>query len=274
MKGTKLPKHTLLTREEALRARDLIRERLGSDRHLKITAAALFSKADRDGEFTGYAATFDGEPDLAGDIIAHGAFAQSIRDWKARETWPPLLWQHDTSTPAASLGVILDMKEDRRGLLIAGRLDLDHEPSVAVWRAMRSGRITTFSFAYVILEEHKRDDGVNVLDVLDVLECSVTPNPANRNAQLVAVKSEPDPERATELEQLNKQLDALAQPGPLRNPVDPAEVEAFLLEEKQRYVEEALVRSEQAAWEGRMGVNMVLDPVPVRVDARMRPVTS
>ena len=113
---------------------------------------------------------------------------------------------------------------------------------------------------------------MNVLDVLDVLEVSVTPTPANRNARLVSVKSEPDPEPATDLEQLNKQLDALAQPGPLRKAVDPAEVAAFLLEEKQRYVEEALDRAEQAAWEGRMRINMVMDPVPVRVDARMRPV--
>jgi hypothetical protein len=39
-------------------------------------------------------------------------------------------------------------------------------------------------------------------------------------------------------------------------------------------VEEKLAEAEQAAWEGRMGVNMVLDLVPIRVDARMRAVTS
>jgi hypothetical protein len=83
--------------------------------------------------------------------------------------------------------------------------------------------------------------------VLDVLDVTITPVPANRNARLVSVKTASDPEPATELEQLNKQLDALAQPGPLRRAVDPAEVAAFLLEEKQRYVEEALDRAEQAA---------------------------
>jgi hypothetical protein len=107
-----------------------------------------------------------------------------------------------------------------------------------------------------------------------VLDITITPTPANRNARLVSVKSEPDPEPTTELEHLNKRLDALAEPGPLRKAVDPAEVEAFLLEEKQRYVEEALVRSEQAAWERRMHINLVLDPAPIRVDPRMRPVTS
>jgi hypothetical protein len=35
-----------------------------------------------------------------------------------------------------------------------------------------------------------------------------------------------------------------------------------------------LAEAEQAAWEGRMSINMVLAPVPVRVDERLRPVTS
>jgi hypothetical protein len=39
-------------------------------------------------------------------------------------------------------------------------------------------------------------------------------------------------------------------------------------------VEEKLAEAEQAAWKGRMDINVVLHPVPVRIDARMRPVTS
>jgi hypothetical protein len=39
-------------------------------------------------------------------------------------------------------------------------------------------------------------------------------------------------------------------------------------------VEEALDRAEQAVWERWMQVNVVPDPEPIRVDARMRPVTS
>jgi hypothetical protein len=35
-----------------------------------------------------------------------------------------------------------------------------------------------------------------------------------------------------------------------------------------------LAEAEQAAWPERMYASMVLDPVPVRVDARMRPMTS
>jgi HK97 family phage prohead protease len=264
-------KHQLLTREESLRASDLIRARLGSDRHLKISTVAL-TKAQVDGTFVGYASTWLGEPDLQGEVISPGAFTQSILDWKARNAWPSLLWNHEWDSPASVLGRVTDMVEDSRGLLVTGQLDLDHEPAVAVYKAMKSGRITAFSFAYAVIAEHERDDGVNVLDELDVLDITITPTPANRNARLVSVKTAPDPEPATELEQLNKRLDELA--GPVVRKAEPGQVEAFLLEEKQRYIEEALARAEQAAWEGRMGVNMVLDPVPVRVDARMRPVTS
>jgi HK97 family phage prohead protease len=277
MKGTKLPKHTLLTREEALRARDLIRERLGPGRHLKITTAAL-TKARDEGTFTGYASTFDDDPDLAGDVIAPGAFVQSIKDWEARVTWPPLLWNHDTDSPSAALGVITNMVEDDRGLLVTGNLDLGHEPAAAVWRAMKSGRITTFSFAYAVLEEKERKDGVNVLLVLDILEVSVTPKPANRNAQLVSVKTSMEHTKSRDLydpSYWNDQLDRLeftkAYTGPA---LDPDAVDRFVTETRQMMIEEALARAEQAAWESRMQLNAVLDPVPVRVDARMRPVTS
>lgn len=195
--------------------------------------------------------------------------------------------------------------------MVTGQLDLDHEPAVAVWKAMRSGRITAFSFAFAIIREHK-DGDVNVLDELDVLDITVTPTPANRNARLVSVKSEPKRvnrkalkdlvafgqtmlhfaadgsklwrgtwddvistgERVTEIDCINAQLDELAKPGPLRKAVDPAEVDRFVTAVRQEMVEEKLAEAEQVAWETRVLTNMALNPVPVRVDARMRPMTG
>jgi HK97 family phage prohead protease len=281
-----MSKHTLLTREESLRARDLIRERLGT-RHLKIEAAVL-TKAQGEGTFVGYASTFETEPDLQGDVVAPGAFLQSIADWRARGSWPPLLWQHEFDSPAKVLGVITDMREDSRGLLVAGRLDLDHEPSFAVWKAMTSGRITSFSFAFAIISEHERWDGANVLTQLDVLDVTITPTPANLNAQLVSVKTgsantsttgssaivtwTTEPE--SELDRINARLDALASGEKLRDPTIADQVEELVLDVREELIRESLDRAEQAAWEERMHINMVRDPVPVRVDARMRPVTS
>jgi hypothetical protein len=59
-----------------------------------------------------------------------------------------------------------------------------------------------------------------------------------------------------------------------RTAVDPGIVDAFVTEVREEMVLEALDRGEQAAWEERMQVNLVLAPVPVRVDARMRPMSS
>ena len=130
---------------------------------------------------------------------------------------------------------------------------------------MKSGRITTFSFGTPILQEHRSADGVNVLDRLDVLEVSVTPSPANRNAQLVSVKTEPEPAPApkpqTEIARINAQLDELA--GPTIKRAEPGQVDAFLLEEKQRYVEEALTRADQATWDrGGCASTLSLGPCP------------
>jgi hypothetical protein len=47
-----------------------------------------------------------------------------------------------------------------------------------------------------------------------------------------------------------------------------------MLEVKLERVNEALARAKQAAWEEQMRINLVRVPVPVRVDARMRPVAS
>jgi hypothetical protein len=56
--------------------------------------------------------------------------------------------------------------------------------------------------------------------------------------------------------------------------VSPDEVDAFIREAHEERVRAKLAEAEQAAWEERMRINTVLDPVPIRVDARMRPVTS
>jgi hypothetical protein len=282
-----MTKHTILTRDEALKARDLIKDRIGGDRVLKIENTALTKGAD-EGTFVGYASTFESDPDLAGDVVARGAFQQSIADWRARGSWPPVLWNHDTDDPNAAIGTITDMKEDARGLLVAGVLDLSHPPAEAVWRAMKSGRIETFSFAYAILQEHRREpDFVNVLDVLDVLEVSVTPKPANRSARLVSLKGTTtgssatvtftatlEPEWRRELKSLNDRLDALASGERPRDPDAASAVDQLVLEVREELIRESLDRAKQAAWERRMDINAVLDPVPVRVDARMRPVTS
>jgi hypothetical protein len=80
--------------------------------------------------------------------------------------------------------------------------------------------------------------------------------------------------RVTEVDRINARLDALASKERPRDPVIADQVDELILDTRLELVQESLDRAEQAAWERRMDINAVLDPVPVRVDARMRPLTS
>jgi hypothetical protein len=55
-----------------------------------------------------------------------------------------------------------------------------------------------------------------------------------------------------------------------RAPSQSGAFDDLITEVRLELAQEALARAEQAAWEERQ-LTMVLDPVPVRVDARMRP---
>jgi hypothetical protein len=78
----------------------------------------------------------------------------------------------------------------------------------------------------------------------------------------------------SEIERLNRQLDALVSNERPRDAHAASAVDEFVLDVREELIHECLDRAEQAAWEERMQVNTVLDPVPIRVDARMRPVAS
>ena len=79
---------------------------------------ARLSDLGRD-EFEGYASLF-GVPDGAGDVVAPGAFATSLRKRPAREV--RMLYQHFAHEP---IGVWETIREDGKGLYVRGRLTLD-----------------------------------------------------------------------------------------------------------------------------------------------------
>jgi HK97 family phage prohead protease len=77
----------------------------------EIKAFAFEFEAKEDGDamtLQGYGSTFGGEPDSYGDVIAKGAFGDSL---KART--PKMLYQHD---PRRICGVWDEAKEDSKGL--------------------------------------------------------------------------------------------------------------------------------------------------------------
>lgn len=105
---------------------------------LEIKAESLTDS----GEFEGYGSTFGGEPDSYGDIIAVGAFKDSLTAHKSAGTMPKMFWQHDVSRP---IGKWLEAKEDTKGLFLRGKLNMDVQQAREAHSHIKNGDIDGLS---------------------------------------------------------------------------------------------------------------------------------
>jgi HK97 family phage prohead protease len=138
------------------------------------------------GVFVGYGSTFGGPPDAYGDVIAPGAFAKSLADHRERGTMPALLWSHD---PAEPVGIWTELREDRNGLRVAGKLALEVRRGAEAHALMKAGALG-LSIGYIV-RDAGRDSGNRVLKQVELLEISVVSMPANHGARITGVKSGP-----------------------------------------------------------------------------------
>ena len=148
---------------------------------------------DDGGRIVAYAATFDREPDSYGDVIAPGAFKNTLEDWKASGNVIPLLFGHRTDDPSMNIGGVDAIKEDERGLRIEATFDKDSETAQYVRRLVLEKRLSKLSFAYDVLDQGTivLDDGreANELREIKLYEISLVPIPANGHAEVVEAKS-------------------------------------------------------------------------------------
>ena len=72
-------------------------------------------------EIVGYASLF-GAADQGGDVVQSGAYAASLHRLAQRKSGVKMLWQHDPTKP---IGIWDEVREDKRGLYVRGRLLLD-----------------------------------------------------------------------------------------------------------------------------------------------------
>ncbi|WP_336741340.1 HK97 family phage prohead protease [Aureimonas altamirensis] len=152
------------------------------------TAPVLEIKSLSDtGEFEGYGSTFGGEPDAYGDVIAAGAFSESLAVHKAKGTMPKLFWQHDADQP---IGKWLGAKEDNHGLLMHGKLNMNVQRGREAHALLKEGDIDGLSIGYWIKEYSvDTESGVWTLEKLDVVEVSIVSVGANENAVVQSVKA-------------------------------------------------------------------------------------
>ena len=132
----------------------------------------------------GYASTFGGPPDAFGDIIAPGAFATSLREHKAAQTRPALLWAHDQEKP---IGKFLDIAEDAHGLHVRGKLTLTVPQAQQAFDLAKDDALA-FSVGFGLVRK-SQDGAFRVIEEAKLAEVSLVALPANPNARITDVKS-------------------------------------------------------------------------------------
>lgn len=148
-------------------------------------------KDEGNGSLEGYASTWIKKPDSYGDIVAEGAFKQTLAvRWNGGKGIP-LLWAHQMDKLDAFIGTA-DAEEDEKGLHFVAKFDSTDEAQ-RVRELYKDGRLSKFSFAYDVLEDGlvTLEDGTKAheLRVLDLFEISCVCVPANDDAGLIAVKA-------------------------------------------------------------------------------------
>jgi HK97 family phage prohead protease len=149
------------------------------------------------GEVAGLASTFGGEPDSYGDIVAPGAFKDSLEAHAAAGTMPKMFWQHDAHEP---IGRWLRAEETDAGLWMEGRLNMGVRRAAEAFELLKAGDIDGLSIGYR-LEAYEVDEdvpGVWTLTRIDLREVSVVSLPANEAAGVASVKAARDAAAITE----------------------------------------------------------------------------
>ena len=156
---------------------------------LKVRDFALSMKAGAvadDGTFDGYGSVF-GVVDTYQEVVAPGAFTESLAELAAKDRTVPVLWQHRQDQP---IGVYTEIREDETGLFVKGQLLIGEVAQAKEAHAlMKAGAVTGLSIGYWVRESSfDEKTGVRTLTKLDLVEVSLVTFPANDDARVEAVK--------------------------------------------------------------------------------------
>lgn len=140
-----------------------------------------------DGVFEGFGSVF-GNVDAYKEIVAPGAFSESLAAWKSAGRLPPVLWQHRSGEP---IGPYVEMEEQPAGLWVKGHLLVNDVQRAKEARAlMKAKAVNGLSIGFVTREDSfDRVTGIRTLKKIDLWEVSVVTFPANPSAQISSVKS-------------------------------------------------------------------------------------
>jgi HK97 family phage prohead protease len=157
---------------------------------VQIETKNLAFKADKvadDGTFTGYASVFS-NVDAYREIVAPGAFADSLKRIKESGDPLPILWQHRSGEP---IGGSDKLEEDKYGLKVAGWLLTNEVPRAREALALMKRRVVKgLSIGYYVeADSYDEKNRIRTLLKIDLQEYSLVTFAANELAKVETVKS-------------------------------------------------------------------------------------
>lgn len=175
----------------------------------KLIDISVKADGQEQGLFTAYASTFTRTPDSYGDVVAPGAFKDSLEEWAASGNVIPVLWGHDFSDPYKNIGSVVEAFEDEHGLKVTGQLDMDNPLAQQVYRLLKAKRVSQMSFAFDVLDSVLiQEDGEqkHELRKLKLYEVSIVPVGANQDTEILEVKHASKAEDAEQPQELDEDL--------------------------------------------------------------------
>lgn len=147
----------------------------------RLDAPAALASLNRD-EFEGYASLF-GVADGAGDVMAPGAFAKSLRTRGIERI--RMLYQHFAHEP---IGVWGEIREDSRGLYVRGRLSTDIARGRDVLALLNDGALNGLSIGFKT-QRARRDPATSARTLIEVelWEVSVVTFPLLEGSNVTAI---------------------------------------------------------------------------------------
>lgn len=152
---------------------------------------------DEAGKVSGYGAMF-GNTDSYGDVIERGAFAETLKEWRAKGKYPPMLLQHGGGFGGGAddmlpIGKWTHMEENSKGLKVEGQLfALGTERGQYIYEGLKSGVLDGLSIGFVAREVRfgeGKDEPARTLTDIDLWEVSIVTFPANDKARVTGVKN-------------------------------------------------------------------------------------
>lgn len=139
------------------------------------------------GNFTGYGSVYS-VVDQGGDIVAPGAFAESLSAMMAKNKMPAMLFGHQAGQ--LPVGAYQSVKEDPAGLWLDGNLATDTQRGGDLHKLMKMKAISGLSIGFVTRDDsYDRVTGVRTIKKADLWEVSLVNFPMNDAARVQSVKS-------------------------------------------------------------------------------------